>query len=47
MVGQTVCHPICERPVLPQTNTCTDLMTVFFGGHVAAKKCICMRVLLE
>lgn len=36
MAAQTVCHPICERPVPPQANTCTDLMTVFCSGHVAA-----------
>lgn len=36
-LGQTVHY------LQPQANTCTDLMTVFYSGHVAAVE-ICMYV---
>lgn len=36
VVEQDAYRPIFERSAQPQANTCTDLMTVFCGSHVAA-----------
>lgn len=35
--GWAECHPICKGSLLPQANTCTDLITVFCGSHLAVE----------